>query len=347
MLFNPGEHGHRRYNPLTAEWILVSPHRSTRPWQGRHEPGNNQVDVSYDKECYLCPGNRRVNGQLNPDYNETFVFTNDFSALETTRYTRNAPAHRLLINQPVSGTSRVICYSPHHSLTLPQLPADNIRQVIDCWSEQLTDLSKHYQWVQIFENKGPIMGCSNPHPHGQIWATDRLPTMAEKENHNLKQYYQQYGTGLLPDYLAIELEHGQRVVEKNEEWVALVPYWATWPFEMLLIPVRPAQHLNDLDGAQKNALASIMKKALSRYDNLFQTSFPYSMGWHGRPFNEDVNDHWQLHAHFYPPLLRSATVKKYMVGYEMLAEPQRDITPEQAADMLRSCDSVHYLESNL
>lgn len=340
------EHNHRRYNPLADEWILVSPHRSSRPWQGRHEPEAGRTVIAYDKECYLCPGNRRASGQSNPDYNGTYVFTNDFAPLEAKKRTQNPPAHRLLINQTISGTSRVICYSPHHSLTLPQMPVDDIRRVIDCWSEQLSELSEQYQWVQIFENKGSIMGCSNPHPHGQIWTVDQLPTMAGKEDHNLKQYHRQHGTGLLLEYLEVELELDQRIVEQSEEWVALVPYWAAWPFELLLLPIKPARHLDDLNDRQKQDLALIMKKTLSRYDNLFQTSFPYSMGWHGRPFNNQVNDHWQLHAHFYPPLLRSSTVRKHMVGYEMLAEPQRDITPEQAAGMLRSCSSVHYLESS-
>jgi UDPglucose--hexose-1-phosphate uridylyltransferase len=239
----------------------------------------------------------------------------------------------------------VICFSPDHSRTLPLLPVAAIDRLVRCWAEQLDELSTVYQWVQIFENKGAIMGCSNPHPHGQIWALDRVPTAAEKVDQNLKLYMRQHGSNLLLDYVRLELRLARRIIEQNAEWVALVPYWACWPFELLVLPVRPVRHLNELDQAQRRDLSVLLKRMLSRYDNLFRCSFPYSMGWHGRPFNDEANNHWQLHAHFYPPLLRSATVKKHMVGYEMLAEVQRDLTPEQAAAELIKCLPVHYLES--
>jgi UDPglucose--hexose-1-phosphate uridylyltransferase len=252
------------------------------------------------------------------------------------------PADPLFARRPVRGTSRVICFSPDHNLTLPLLPAGGVAAVIDCWADEVEALGKRFGWVQVFENKGAEMGCSNPHPHGQIWAQDELPTEAAKEDWHLAEYRRRSGGNLLVDYALRELEAGERIVEAGDDWVVLVPYWATWPFETLLLPLAPVEHLHALGGRQKATLARMLRRLLSRYDNLFECSFPYSMGWHGSPFGRDAAAHWQLHAHVYPPLLRSADVRKFMVGYEMLAEPQRDLKPETAAQMLREQSPVHY-----
>lgn len=344
-VFNPTDHPHRRYNPLLDEWVLVSPHRTKRPWQGQVEKLPPENRPQHDPTCYLCPGNERAGGVRNPQYTETFVFTNDFAALLADTPAGNFGEGTLMQAQAVRGTSRVICFSPRHDLTLPEMETADIRKVIDVWAEQLADLGAAYRWVQIFENKGSTMGASNPHPHGQIWASNFLPTLPAKEDANQRAYYQRYGKPLLFEYAAQEIADGARTVVMNDSWVAVVPYWAVWPFETLLIPLRHVSRLTELNDDERTQLADILKQLTTRYDNLFEVSFPYSMGWHGAPTGDLTNEdhrHWQLHAHFYPPLLRSATVRKFMVGYEMLAESQRDLTAEQAAARLRDLPLVHY-----
>ncbi|PIE29221.1 galactose-1-phosphate uridylyltransferase [candidate division KSB3 bacterium] len=344
MLFHPNEHPHRRYNALSGEWILVSPHRTKRPWQGKQEAASAEQRPQYDPGCYLCPGNTRAGGHNNPEYDSTFVFTNDFAALlsDTPPRAEGMPEHPLIQTQPQQGTCRVICFSPRHDLTLPEMTVESIRKVVDLWADQTRDLGQRYRWVQIFENKGEIMGCSNPHPHGQIWAGSALPNEPYKEDLSQQAYFDRYGTVLLMDYLELEAERAERIVVENRHWMVLVPYWALWPFETLLLPKRCVSRLPDLTDEERNSLSDIMKRFLSKYDNLFHMSFPYSMGWHGAPFSDKEPEYWQLHAHYYPPLLRSATVKKFMVGYEMLAEAQRDITAEQAAERLRQLSELHY-----
>ena len=340
------EHPHRRFNPLKNQWVLVSPHRAKRPWQGQQEKVIDDNKPSYDPECYLCPGNKRITGELNPIYSEPFVFKNDFSALlsDTPSYEKNDdPLFKISATQ---GESRVICFSPDHSKTLPQLTIPEIEMIIRVWQEQVYELKQRYQWVQIFENKGTIMGCSNPHPHGQIWASNFLPNEIIIEDKYQAEYYQKYVTQLLLYYVKRELEKSERIVAETEDWVAVVPYWATWPFETLLLPKsKQFKSIEELNQTEREDLALVLKKLTTRYDNLFKISFSYSMGFHFAPFNSKDNYHWQLHAHFYPPLLRSATIRKFMVGYEMLAENQRDLTPEQAAERLNSVsDTKHYKE---
>ncbi len=345
--FMATEHPHRRYNPLTGQWILVSPHRAKRPWSGQDEKPNTDTLPSYEPNCFLCPSNTRVSGDKNPDYQGTYVFDNDFSALLPDTPDAPTPDSPLFQIQSARGLGRVICFSPDHRKTLPELSVEKIRGVVDTWNEQIEELGKTYIWVQAFENKGETMGCSQPHPHGQIWANSFLPNEIERKDKNLLAYYQQHGTNLLVDYVKAEQQDGARTVVETEHWLAVVPYWAAWPFETMLLPKRHVKRMNDLSDSERDDLALAIKKLTTRYDNLFQCAFPYSMGWHYAPFFTDGRDieHWQLHAIFYPPLLRSASVKKFMVGYEMLAESQRDLTAEQAAEKLQQLSETHFKES--
>lgn len=339
--FHYDDNPHRRYNPLTDQWILVSPHRAKRPWLGAEEPATPKAQQSHDAECYLCAGNTRVGGKINPHYSGCYIFENDFSALLPNTPSATNNDDPLFTYQSVQGVSRVICFSADHSKTLPQLSLSQLGEVIKAWQQQLTDLGQTYQWVQIFENKGATMGCSNPHPHGQIWANNFIPNDVLTEDIQQQKYLQQHGKVLLLDYVQKELKAGERVVVETDHWVAVVPWWAIWPFETLLLPKSHVKRLNQLSQQQSEDLAIALKKLTTRYDNLFKCSFPYTMGWHGAPFNDQPDSHWQLHAHFYPPLLRSANVRKFMAGYEMLAEPQRDLTAEQAAQRLRQLSETN------
>lgn len=325
---------HRRYNPLKDEWLLVSPQRTKRPWQGKQEPLPIEKLPSYEPNCYLCPGNKRASGEKNPQYKNTYVFTNDFQAILDNGPLSTQKKSDFFQSQSVSGTCRVVCFSPRHDLTLANMNVEQIELVITTWIEQINELKERYDWVQIFENKGYLMGASNPHPHGQIWASNFIPNELSKEDFQQKKYFQKHHSPLLLDYFAEELKENERIVLQNDSWVVVVPFWAIWPFETLLLP-KVLKSLFILSKGEIKDLAQIMKKLLQIYDRLFTISMPYSMGWHFAPLNSDENDHWQLHAHYYPPLLRSATVKKYMVGYEMLSEAQRDLTAEQAAAKLR------------
>jgi UDPglucose--hexose-1-phosphate uridylyltransferase len=333
---------HRRYNPLTGEWVLVSPQRTSRPWLGKVEKEPLRDMPVHDKGCYLCPGNKRANGKTNPRYDKTFVFDNDFSALDHDP-SRSVPSKSpFMQHESVKGTCRVICYSPRHDLTLPEMGQAAIMNIVETWMDQHAQLVKAYKWIQFFENKGETMGCSNPHPHGQVWALDNLPTVAAKEDFRQKEYFAAKKSLLLLDYLDTEMNGRQRAVIENDHWAVLVPFWAVWPYEVILIPKRHIPAISELNAGEKPALAEILKNLTVRYDNLMQTSFPYCMGWHSAPAGGAARKYWQLHAHFFPPLLRSAKVKKFMVGFEMLAEPQRDINPEDAAARLREIPDVHY-----
>jgi UDPglucose--hexose-1-phosphate uridylyltransferase len=333
---------HRRYNPLSGEWILVSPQRTSRPWQGKVEKEPPRDMPAYDQECYLCPGNKRANGESNPNYQRTFVFDNDFSALDRAPAACARAGDPLCRYESVKGTCRVICYSPRHDLTMPEMDEADIVNIVETWVDEHAKLSRIYKWVQFFENKGDTMGCSNPHPHGQVWALDSLTTMAEKEDFHQREYFAARKSLLLLDCLDREIKSGERVVVENDHWAVLVPFWAVWPYEVILVPKRHVPAISELDAGEKTALAKILKNLTVRYDNLMQTSFPYCMGWHSAPAGEEARKYWQLHAHFFPPLLRSVTIKKFMVGFEMLSEPQRDITPEQAAAKLREVPDIHY-----
>jgi UDPglucose--hexose-1-phosphate uridylyltransferase len=335
------DHPHRRHNPLTGQWVLVSPHRNLRPWQGAQEPPDRQVLPAHDPSCYLCAGNARAGGQRNPVYSGTHVFGNDFAALlgDTPAASHDEDLFRA---ESVRGECRVICFSPDHGKTLPELTPAALLEVVNTWCAQSEELGARWRWVQVFENKGAMMGCSNPHPHGQVWASDFLPNEAEREDEQQRAWFDKHQRALLLHTAQREFALQERMVAHNADWLVVVPYWAVWPFETLLLPRFAVQRLPQLSAMQRESLAAIVKELTTRYDNLFACSFPYSMGWHGAPFDGIDSPHWQLHAHFYPPLLRSASVRKFMVGYEMLAQAQRDLTPEQAAAQLRATSLTHY-----
>lgn len=346
MTLNLNEHPHRRYNILTGEWVLVSPHRTKRPWQGKQEKTNQEQKPSYDQKCYLCPGNTRVNGITNPKYKSTYSFTNDFSALLS-----DTPLEKiengLLKASGESGLCKVVCFSPDHSLTLPLMEEEAIKEVISLWQDEYKTLggTDGINHVQIFENKGTSMGCSNPHPHGQIWSQSSIPQKVVKKTIHQKAYWDKNGSSLLGDYLSQEVKEKERVLFEDEYFVALIPYWAVWPYEVMIAPKKQYKHIGQLNDKEKNSFAKIIKQVTIAYDNLFETSFPYSMGIHQAPTDGKIYEEWHFHMSFYPPLLRSATVKKFMVGYEMFANPQRDITAEQTAEKLRSVPKTHYLKA--
>jgi UDPglucose--hexose-1-phosphate uridylyltransferase len=336
---------HRRLNLLTGEWVLVSPHRARRPWQGQVEKLPAEKLPEYDPTCYLCPGNERNTGNVNPPYTGTFVFDNDFAALLPPQPGSEETAETgLFTAEPENGLCRVVCFSPHHDLTLPVMTQEDVEAVIRTWTEQTLDLgSKDFiRYVQVFENRGAMMGASNPHPHSQIWATGHIPNEPAKELDRQVAYRREHGTCLLCDYITAERERGDRVVATNEHFTAVVPFWAVWPFEVLFASHRHAGSLSDLNPAEVSGLADIIQQVTTRYDNLFEISFPYSMGFHQAPTDGQSYPDQHLHAHYYPPLLRSATVRKFMVGFEMLGMPQRDITSETAAARLREQSPVHY-----
>ncbi len=337
------ENPHRRYNILTGEWILVSPHRTRRPWQGKNEEPAVFSQISYDKDCYLCPGNARASGDINPNYTTPFSFTNDFSALlEDVSDTRFSDG--LLRAESESGICKVVCFSPNHALTLPIMEIEDIAGVIQLWQKEYTSLGrrKDINYVQIFENKGAVMGCSNPHPHGQIWAQRSIPGEIMKKTQRQEYYWQDNKESLLKTYLEQELALKERILIENDHFVALVPYWAVWPYETMIIPRRKVQRIDELTAGEVQDFAEIIKRLTTKYDNIFKTSFPYSAGIHQAPTDGLAHEAWHMHMAFYPPLLRSSTVKKFMVGYEMFANPQRDITAEQAAKTIRAQSDTHY-----
>jgi len=339
-------HPHVRFNPLRGEWVLVSPHRNTRPWHGQVETIPDPQTPTHDPACYLCPRSTRAGGLVNPDYRSTHVFDNDFPALLPTTPPADRGVGDLLVARAETGICRVVCFSPRHDLTLSRMDRQALRGVVDLWVDETRTLGAETEinYVQIFENRGAAMGASNPHPHGQIWATSTVPNEPARELTAFREYRASHGTCLLCDYLAVELSRGERLVCENEAFVALVPFWAVWPFETIVLPRRHLAGLEDLPSAGRDALADMLKRLTTRYDNLFETAFPYSMGFHQRPSDGEAHEPWHLHAHFYPPLLRSATVRKFMVGFEMLGTPQRDMTPEDAAARLRAASEDHYRE---
>lgn len=335
-------HTHSRLNPLTGRSVLVAAGRTSRPWQGAQDAPAVDRMPAFDPDCYLCPGNSRVGGTENPDYDGTWSFTNDFPSLRPDTPLVEQADHPLLASSSRAGTCRVLCYSPRHDLTMARMSVQQIGSVIDLWRDQLTELAGRWAWVQLFENRGSQMGASNPHPHGQLWASSHLPHEPSLEDDHQRRWLDERDVPLLVEYARLEVERRDRVVVEEDDWVVVVPWWAAWPFEVLVLPRRHAPRLTQLDEAQRASLARTLQQLLRRYDGLFGVPFPYSMGWHGAPGITGDDEHWQVHAHFYPPLLRSASVRKWMVGYEMLADVGRDLTPEEAAGRLRdvSVDEV-------
>ncbi|MGB0894134.1 MAG: UDP-glucose--hexose-1-phosphate uridylyltransferase [Parashewanella sp.] len=340
---------HRRRNPLTGKWVLISPHRNHRPWSGAVEQINSTKLPKHAPNCPLCPNNSRANGEINPNYSSTYVFNNDFAALtdkasdeQIDKKQRAQNQSELFHSQLTHGESRVVCFSPDHSKTLAELDVSDLTLVIATWKKLYLELIAQYPCVHIFENKGEQMGCSQPHPHGQIWAHQHLSSEIASEDHYQSIYQQQHGSNLLGDYCLQESDNAARLVAENEHWLVVVPYWASWPFETLLIAKDDIQHFGQLNDIHQYTLAQILSELTIRYDNIFNYPFPYSMGWHNAPALAQDNSHWRLHAHFYPPLLRSANIRKFMVGYEMLAESQRDLTAERAAEILRAANTIHY-----
>jgi len=342
--FSFEQHSHRRYNLFTREYVQVSPHRSKRPWQGQQENTARNEGLSYDPECFLCPGNRRVEGEINPDYPDTFVFRNDFGALNEDAPEGAYEEGEFFKAKSEKGICKVVCFSPDHSKTIPELSLAQVTKVIKTWKREYEDLGakSFINHVQIFENKGEVMGCSNPHPHGQIWAQESIPDEPYKKQLNFQDYYKRKGSNMVCDYVNEELVKEERIVYENEGFVVLVPFWAVWPFEAMIAPKYPISSLKEMDESIMKDLADSYRTLTIKYDRLFDVSFPYSAGIHQAPTDGESHPEWGLHMVFYPPLLRSAKVKKFMVGYEMLGSPQRDITPEQAAAIIKKQSTVHY-----
>ncbi|MGA2421431.1 MAG: UDP-glucose--hexose-1-phosphate uridylyltransferase [Candidatus Acidiferrum sp.] len=338
---------HRRFNPLTREWLLVSPHRTDRPWLGKTEKLPSTDQPEYDPNCYLCPGNERAGGQRNAKYRGTFIFDNDYPALLPDVPSLEMNECGLLVARSEAGICRVVCFSPRHDLTLSRMSLAGIREVVDVWTTQFQWFEKAgWKYVQIFENRGASMGASNPHPHCQIWANASVPNIPERELESFQEYNRRGKGCLLCDYLELEVRRDERIVCQNDGFVALIPFWAVWPFETMILSKRHLSALDELATLERDLLADILRRTTIRYDNLFETAFPYSMGFHQRPTDGLPHPEWHFHGHYYPPLLRSATVQKFMVGYEMLGSPQRDITPEGAAALLAEAGEIHYLDRN-